>query len=290
MKLFLLEMIWFVVKKWIGFKVEAISNGRKKRMDHLNDTKTWILALCILFNLTCYSASPRHDIVLQIPLSGTYQSELIEDFYLYIKFYKDGLVLLKVVDKTESKEFKSLEYQNNKDPKLGFGRYEKSNDTIRIFAKNVLLEYKFEIISNENDKMVLKHLGSIVRIPDTIRITKIFPNDELGNTRKTLDLYEKNFEYLSGIFYMSVYACDACHSLYTSERIVGPPLKDLYLKKRKLQDGREVLADRDYLKRSVLSPGEGVVEGYVNLMPVYTDTFQKRERELNLIVETMMKL
>jgi cytochrome c oxidase subunit II len=49
--------------------------------------------------------------------------------------------------------------------------------------------------------------------------------------------------------------CSSCHSVDTSEIITGPSLKGIGMSKRTLAGGGEVVADRAYLKESILKPG-----------------------------------
>jgi len=62
--------------------------------------------------------------------------------------------------------------------------------------------------------------------------------------------------------------CFTCHSLDGSSGI-GPTFKDLYGKRARFTDGREYVADADYIRHSILEPAADIVEGYVNAMPSY---------------------
>jgi cytochrome c oxidase subunit 2 len=62
--------------------------------------------------------------------------------------------------------------------------------------------------------------------------------------------------------------CRSCHS--TSGRDgAGPTWKDLAGQEVELGDDSTVVADADYLRRSILDPGAEVVSGYGGSMPTY---------------------
>jgi cytochrome c oxidase subunit 2 len=65
------------------------------------------------------------------------------------------------------------------------------------------------------------------------------------------------------------YACSACHSIdgTVGPPYVGPTWKDLYGNTRKFADGTSAVADEEYIRHSVMKPGDQVVEGYPNAMP-----------------------
>ncbi len=59
----------------------------------------------------------------------------------------------------------------------------------------------------------------------------------------------------------------SCHG-GNGEGGVGPTWQGLAGSTRTLTDGTEVVADRDYLVRSILDPGAQKVEGYAVAMPL----------------------
>lgn len=82
--------------------------------------------------------------------------------------------------------------------------------------------------------------------------------------------------------------CLACHSIDGS-RLVGPSWKGLYGSKRKVvTDGkpREVEADAEYIKKSILYPGADVAKGYGNQMPAQNLS----DDEVKLIIEYLKTL
>ncbi len=89
---------------------------------------------------------------------------------------------------------------------------------------------------------------------------------------------------------LRIRGCVACHSTDGSV-IIGPSLKGLYGKSRiVLVDGREknVVADEDYLRRSVLEPEIELVKGFNNLMP--SQKGQMSEEELSILIEYLKGL
>ncbi len=82
------------------------------------------------------------------------------------------------------------------------------------------------------------------------------------------------------------YGCAACHQEASSSR--GPRLPGLAGSPVKLQDGRTVIADQEYLRESINDPGAKVVAGYQPIMPTYKTTLN--EEQLNQIVEYLLSL
>jgi mono/diheme cytochrome c family protein len=77
------------------------------------------------------------------------------------------------------------------------------------------------------------------------------------------------------------YGCAVCHSL-KGDVIYGPPLNGIYMKKiRVIRDGKEVeiVADRNYLKKSISDPRyEKVLEYNNKEMPI--SNFSDEEAEI----------
>jgi len=72
-------------------------------------------------------------------------------------------------------------------------------------------------------------------------------------------------------------ACNTCHRADSQAR--GPNLAGLFGRPVKLQDGRTVIADENYIRESILNPGAKIVAGYQNIMP----TFQGQVSEEGLL-------
>lgn len=70
--------------------------------------------------------------------------------------------------------------------------------------------------------------------------------------------------------------CQACHSIDGS-RGVGPSLQNLYGTQRQFADGTSTEADENYIRTSILNPGEQVVEGYQNVMPASYSSLSDRQ-------------
>jgi cytochrome c oxidase subunit 2 len=60
--------------------------------------------------------------------------------------------------------------------------------------------------------------------------------------------------------------CMACHSTGTDAKI-GPGWGGIWGTEVELTDGRTVTVDEEYLRRSIIDPGAGVVAGYQLAMP-----------------------
>lgn len=71
--------------------------------------------------------------------------------------------------------------------------------------------------------------------------------------------------------------CQSCHSV-DGTPLVGPSMQGLYNTERELVDGSTVVADEDYLRRSIVDPRAEVTAGYPNNMPTfYGDRLSDRE-------------
>jgi len=80
--------------------------------------------------------------------------------------------------------------------------------------------------------------------------------------------------------------CSTCHRSDTQGR--GPNLVGLFGKAVQLEDGRTVTADENYLRESILSPGEKVVRGFKPIMPVFQGLVS--EEQLNALVAYLKSL
>lgn len=91
-----------------------------------------------------------------------------------------------------------------------------------------------------------------------------------------------------GIRLLGTKGCLGCHSIDGSKKI-GPTFKGLYGHEIEvLTNGRkrELLADEEYLRRSILEPAADIAEGYPNIMPKLPVT----EEELKAIVGYLKEL
>ena len=77
--------------------------------------------------------------------------------------------------------------------------------------------------------------------------------------------------------------CTSCHQSGNAYR--APILDNLYGRAVKLQSGETIIADRDYILRSILNPKSQIVLGYQGVMPAYADRFS--EDEIDAFVEAM---
>jgi cytochrome c oxidase subunit 2 len=67
----------------------------------------------------------------------------------------------------------------------------------------------------------------------------------------------------SGSKLFTAYGCAVCHG----QR--APTMANLYMRQVRLDDGRTVVADEDYLRESILFPAAKIVAGYQSIMPSY---------------------
>jgi cytochrome c oxidase subunit 2 len=91
-----------------------------------------------------------------------------------------------------------------------------------------------------------------------------------------------------GIRLLETKGCLGCHSIDGSKKI-GPTFKGLYGHEVEvLTNGRkrEIIADEEYLRRSVLEPAADIAEGYPNIMPKLPVT----EEELKAITVYLKEL
>jgi cytochrome c oxidase subunit 2 len=81
-------------------------------------------------------------------------------------------------------------------------------------------------------------------------------------------------------------ACVTCHSVDGS-RHTGPTLLGVYGSEVKLSTGQTVLADEDYIRRSILKPDADLVAGYQPEMTAYPNI---RPGELSALVAYIRSL
>jgi len=62
------------------------------------------------------------------------------------------------------------------------------------------------------------------------------------------------------------HACVACHT-WNGQRHIGPTWSHLYDSKVSLEGGKTVIADEEYLTRSMMEPGADIVATFPNVMP-----------------------
>ena len=60
--------------------------------------------------------------------------------------------------------------------------------------------------------------------------------------------------------------CQACHSL-DGTVVVGPSWENIFGTQERLDDGDTVTVDEEYIRNSILNPGDQVVDGFQNVMP-----------------------
>ena len=83
--------------------------------------------------------------------------------------------------------------------------------------------------------------------------------------------------------------CIACHSPdEISQGKIGPSMKGLFGAERTFKDGSSAVADKEYIKESIVEPGEKVVKGYEAEMPSFLGILSEREVEsIILYIQTL---
>lgn len=70
-----------------------------------------------------------------------------------------------------------------------------------------------------------------------------------------------------GALLYAKHGCATCHA--AGAAVAAPTLEGIWQRPVTLEDGRTVIADEDYLRRSLLTPAADVVAGHAPLMPSY---------------------
>jgi len=78
--------------------------------------------------------------------------------------------------------------------------------------------------------------------------------------------------------------CTSCHG-EVGEGVVAPPWQGLFMSEVELQDGRVVIADREYLRRAILDPEADRAVGYTLQMPAYRPSSIEMEALLDYLEE-----
>lgn len=94
----------------------------------------------------------------------------------------------------------------------------------------------------------------------------------IGNLKATAETMEQQGEKLFVEF-----GCNSCHDPSRARKPV--PLTGVYGRGRTLKDGRVVVANEDYLRRSIYEPSSMIVAGYVDHepMPSYKGTIDEQQ-------------
>ena len=81
--------------------------------------------------------------------------------------------------------------------------------------------------------------------------------------------------------------CSACHSTGIS-KMSGPGWGGLFMSKKQLENGDDVVADENYLRESIVNPADKIVKGYPSIMPTYSGMLN--DREIDAIIEYIKTL
>ncbi len=81
--------------------------------------------------------------------------------------------------------------------------------------------------------------------------------------------------------------CTTCHSV-SGQRIIGPPLNEVWGNERTFEDGTSAMGNADYIRESILNPNAKVVAGYPARMNSFAG--QLSEKEIDYIIEYLKTL
>jgi cytochrome c oxidase subunit II len=84
-------------------------------------------------------------------------------------------------------------------------------------------------------------------------------------------------------------ACNSCHSVDGS-RLVGPSFLNIYQRKATFDDGKEYVADEEYIRTSILNPQLNVVSGYPRPSPMPAYEGRLSTEDISLIIAYMKTL
>jgi cytochrome c oxidase subunit 2 len=77
--------------------------------------------------------------------------------------------------------------------------------------------------------------------------------------------------------------CESCHSIDGS-RLVGPSWKGIWGKQEKMSDGRMVLVDENYIRKSILEPNADIVDTFPSPSPMPTFAGQLSDKDIDNII------
>jgi cytochrome c oxidase subunit 2 len=121
----------------------------------------------------------------------------------------------------------------------------------------------------------------------------VMPEEEFStwyHSTEARALAEEAAAPASGLALLEEKGCIACHSTDGSPR-VGPTFKGIFGRKTLVATGgseREITADEDYLRRSILDPAADVVKDYPPVMPPQADLLS--QEEIEELVSTLKEL
>jgi len=81
-------------------------------------------------------------------------------------------------------------------------------------------------------------------------------------------------------------ACQTCHSR-DGTKMTGPTLQGIFEKEVALQSGETVVADEEYLRKSIVESNSQVVEGYQPIMPNYSSLSDAEVQSLVAYLKTL---
>ena len=143
-------------------------------------------------------------------------------------------------------------------------------------------EGEYEIFCAEYCGLRHSYMKSIVKVIPSVQFEEMFKIDSMSISSNN----KKTDKRIAGISITRKYGCNTCHTA-DGTKLVGPSYKNILGRTRTvLIDKKEVdiLADEDYIRRSIYDPNTEVVKGYEKgLMLSYKD--QITEGELQQLIE-----
>lgn len=111
---------------------------------------------------------------------------------------------------------------------------------------------------------------------------------EQSDYQAWLDLHAEGSLALQGRKTFLRYRCISCHSADPEAR--APVLEELYGSTVRLNNGRTVIADEDYIRESIMAPGAKIVMGWENIMPTFQGQVSGEEiNELVAFIKALKK-
>lgn len=137
-----------------------------------------------------------------------------------------------------------------------------------------------EYCGNEHSRMV----GSIyVMTPEDFQRwqdLKGTAGGELKNPVVKKTMAEEGFELFNSV------GCANCHVAEDTPR--APSLNGIYGKKRQMQNGEILVADKDYMRANILTPNDKITAGYEATMPTYQGSLTEEQvNALSAYIKTL---
>ena len=112
---------------------------------------------------------------------------------------------------------------------------------------------------------------------DMLTVVTVHPSGTFQRwLQESSNLYDTMPPAEAGEMLVQRTGCVQCHSL-DGKSGIGPTFKDLYGHEFKLTTGQTVVADENYIRKSILEPMADIVLGYEPVMPTYAGKLKDQE-------------